>query len=193
MEHWKIAILGDGGVGKTALAVKFIFNRFVHCMNNRGQQTYDPTIEDAYRQRFAVDNRMVTVEILDTAGQDEFAPIMAQQINVTSRFSFTRIGSFYREILRLKGKDVPIIMVANKEDIAAERQVPIHDGTTMAESMKCTFFETSAMTGYNVEPVFAEVVRSLRINAAYQASCQPKRPKHAKLKRVFSALKCIIM
>ncbi|KAG5222630.1 ras protein [Salix suchowensis] len=53
MDNWRVAVLGDGGVGKTALAV----------------QTYDPTIEDAYRKQLVVDNRMCFVEVIDTAGQ----------------------------------------------------------------------------------------------------------------------------
>jgi len=42
MDNWRVAVLGDGGVGKTALAVQFTLNCFV--------ETYDPTIEDAYRK-----------------------------------------------------------------------------------------------------------------------------------------------
>jgi small GTP-binding protein len=58
-----VAVLGDGGVGKTALAVQFTLNCFV--------ETYDPTIEDAYRKQLVVDNRMCFVEVIDTAGQGE--------------------------------------------------------------------------------------------------------------------------
>jgi len=63
MDNWRVAVLGDGGVGKTALAVQFTLNCFV--------ETYDPTIEDAYRKQLVVDNRMCFVEVIDTAGQGE--------------------------------------------------------------------------------------------------------------------------
>ncbi|KAK7024188.1 RAS2 protein [Paramarasmius palmivorus] len=53
VERRTLAILGDGGVGKTALAV----------------QTYDPTIEDSYRKKTVVDQQPVVVDIIDTAGQ----------------------------------------------------------------------------------------------------------------------------
>lgn len=38
-------------------------------------QTYDPTIEDAYRKQLVVDNRMCFVEVIDTAGQGAFHPV----------------------------------------------------------------------------------------------------------------------
>ena len=34
-------------------------------------QTYDPTIEDAYRKQLVVDNKMCFVEVIDTAGQGQ--------------------------------------------------------------------------------------------------------------------------
>ncbi|PVU87012.1 hypothetical protein BB561_006482 [Smittium simulii] len=54
MEINKVVILGDGGVGKI----------------------YDPTIEDSYRKKMIIDQKPCTVEILDTAGQDESVPIV---------------------------------------------------------------------------------------------------------------------
>jgi len=72
MDCWRVAVLGDGGVGKTALAVQFTLNCFV--------ETYDPTIEDAYRKQLVVDNRMCFVEVIDTAGQGGFIRISFIQL-----------------------------------------------------------------------------------------------------------------
>ena len=55
-------MLGRGGVGKSALTLRFVRNFFV--------EEWDPTIEDAYRKTLDVDDSLCTIEILDTAGQD---------------------------------------------------------------------------------------------------------------------------
>ena len=72
----KLAIMGDGGSGKTATTIEFIANHFVEC--------YDPTIEDSYRKQVVIGNgskeRSVSVEILDTAGQECFSPLRDQWI-----------------------------------------------------------------------------------------------------------------
>lgn len=59
--RYKIAILGPGGVGKSCLTIRYTRNTFV--------ESYDPTIEDAFRHQTVVDDRVVIMEILDTAGQ----------------------------------------------------------------------------------------------------------------------------
>ena len=62
--HYKICVLGDGGVGKTALTIQLCSNHFV--------EEYDPTIEDSYRKQVVIDNESCLLEILDTAGQEGF-------------------------------------------------------------------------------------------------------------------------
>jgi small GTP-binding protein len=62
IEEYKIAVVGAGGVGKSAITVQYIQNVFV--------QDYDPTIEDSYRKHTKVDGTNVHLEILDTAGQE---------------------------------------------------------------------------------------------------------------------------
>lgn len=47
-------------------------------------QTYDPTIEDAYRKQLIVDNRMCFVEVIDTAGQGEHIPLHSVHQHLTS-------------------------------------------------------------------------------------------------------------
>lgn len=59
----KVVILGGGGVGKSALTISFIQGFFL--------DVYDPTIEDSYRKQVSVDNKVVLMDILDTAGQEE--------------------------------------------------------------------------------------------------------------------------
>ena len=59
---YKLVILGGGGVGKSCLTFRLVHDQFV--------EKYDPTIEDSYRKdNFEVDGEMVSIEILDTAGQ----------------------------------------------------------------------------------------------------------------------------
>jgi hypothetical protein len=61
-EKVTMSVLGTGGVGKSALTLRFTRDHFV--------EEWDPTIEDAYRKTLDVDDSLCTIEILDTAGQD---------------------------------------------------------------------------------------------------------------------------
>ena len=65
MREYKIVVLGSGGVGKSALTVQFVQGIFV--------EKYDPTIEDSYRKQVEVDGQQCMLEILDTAGTEQFA------------------------------------------------------------------------------------------------------------------------
>uniref|UniRef100_A0A670Y2K7 small monomeric GTPase n=1 Tax=Pseudonaja textilis TaxID=8673 RepID=A0A670Y2K7_PSETE len=57
----KLAIFGRAGVGKSALVVRFLTKRFIW--------EYDPTLESTYRHQATIDDEVVSMEILDTAGQ----------------------------------------------------------------------------------------------------------------------------
>lgn len=61
MDSVKIAVLGESGVGKSALAVRMITGRFLH--------HYDPTLEDEYHTEVHTNGKKRSVSIMDTAGQ----------------------------------------------------------------------------------------------------------------------------
>ena len=65
MREFKVVVLGSGGVGKSALTVQFVSGHFM--------EKYDPTIEDFYRKEIEVDHTPCVLEILDTAGTEQFA------------------------------------------------------------------------------------------------------------------------
>lgn len=157
-------MLGDGGVGKTALAVQFTLNCFV--------ETYDPTIEDAYRKQLIVDNKMCFVEVIDTAGQEEYATLRDQWVregqgfilvySIASRSTFDRLDVFRQSMLKVKRQKPIFMLVGNKCDKTYEREVSREEGIALARSFGCEFMETSARTAYNVELLFTNLVRALR-------------------------------
>jgi GTPase SAR1 family protein len=61
---YKIIVLGSLGVGKSALTIQFIQGNFV--------EYYDPTIEDSYRKQVEVDGKSCIINILDTAGREDW-------------------------------------------------------------------------------------------------------------------------
>jgi GTPase KRas len=79
---------------------------------NHFVETYDPTIEDSYRKMVVIENQMCMLEVLDTAGQEEFFTVRDQWIraadcfvlvySITSRSSFARIAGFHQQVLRIK-------------------------------------------------------------------------------------------
>ncbi|TID22414.1 ras-domain-containing protein [Venturia nashicola] len=188
MTLYKLVVLGDGGVGKTALTIQLCLNHFV--------ETYDPTIEDSYRKQVQIDGQSCMLEVLDTAGQEEYTALRDQWIrdgegfvlvySISSRASFTRIEKFHRQIQRVKESSqssspnypgsplsatsngsaswgpAPVMLVGNKCDRVTEREVSTQEGSALARELGCDFVEASAKNCVNVEKAFYDVVRSLR-------------------------------
>ncbi|KYQ94050.1 Ras GTPase [Tieghemostelium lacteum] len=165
MTEYKLVIVGGGGVGKSALTIQLIQNHFI--------DEYDPTIEDSYRKQVNIDDETCLLDILDTAGQEEYSAMRDQYMrtgqgflcvySITTRSSFDEIGSFREQILRVKDKDrVPMIVIGNKCDLDHDRQVSISEGQDLAKSYGAPFLETSAKIRVNVEEAFFSLVREIR-------------------------------
>lgn len=163
--QYKLVVVGGGGVGKSALTIQFIQSHFV--------QDYDPTIEDSYRKQCVIDDRVAHLDILDTAGQEEFSAMREQYMrtgegfllvfSVTDRSSFDEIFKFQVQILRVKDKDdFPMILVGNKSDLENERTVTNAEASDLAKKMKVGYTETSAKLRTNVESSFYDLVRCIR-------------------------------
>lgn len=182
MTEYKLVIVGGGGVGKSALTIQLIQNHFI--------DEYDPTIEDSYRKQVTIDEETCLLDILDTAGQEEYSAMRDQYMRtgqgfmlvfaITSRSSFDEIASFREQILRVKDKDrVPIVLIGNKCDLETERQVTTGEGSELGKSFGCPFLETSAKTRVNVEEGFFELVRVIR---SENDQMQPSKAKKGKSK-----------
>jgi len=185
MTEYKLVIVGGGGVGKSALTIQLIQNHFI--------DEYDPTIEDSYRKQVTIDEETCLLDILDTAGQEEYSAMRDQYMRtgqgfilvyaITSRSSFDEIASFRDQILRVKDKDkVPMVLVGNKCDLETERQVTTGEGGDLARSFGAPFFESSAKTRVNVEECFYQLVREIRTET--QGTSGTKKTK-SKGKKVF--------
>lgn len=163
--QYKLVVVGGGGVGKSALTIQFIQSHFV--------QDYDPTIEDSYRKQCVIDDRVAHLDILDTAGQEEFSAMREQYMrtgegfllvfSVTDRSSFEEIPRFHTQILRVKDKDdFPMILVGNKSDLETERTVSTAEGQELSRKLKITYLESSAKQRINVDAAFHDLVRAIR-------------------------------
>jgi len=176
LREYKLVVVGGGGVGKSALTIQFIQSHFV--------DEYDPTIEDSYRKQCVIDEEVALLDVLDTAGQEEYSAMREQYMrtgegfllvySITSRNSFEEISTFYQQILRVKDKDYfPVVCVANKCDLEYERQVGSHEGRDLAKHFGCRFIETSAKQRINVDEAFSNLVREIRKYNREQSSGRP--------------------
>ena len=97
-------VLGDGGVGKSALTLQYVQNNFL--------DYHDPTIEDAYVHRTTVDGQACLLDILDTAGQAEFTAMREQYMrggegflicySIANRHSFNEAEEYWNLVLKVR-------------------------------------------------------------------------------------------
>ncbi|CAD5124962.1 DgyrCDS13204 [Dimorphilus gyrociliatus] len=156
MREYKLVVLGSGGVGKSALTVQFVQGIFV--------EKYDPTIEDSYRKHVEIDGQQCMLEILDTAGTEQFTAMRDLYMkngqgfllvySITAQSTFDDLEDLREQILRVKDTDdVPMVLVGNKCDLEDERMVGYAQGKERATKFNCHFIETSAKSKINVDKV----------------------------------------
>jgi GTPase KRas protein len=162
---YKLVVMGGGGVGKSALIIRLTADKFL--------DDYDPTIEDAYRKHVTVDDEMAQLDILDTAGQEEFSSMQDGWMrsgqgfllvyDITNKISLDEVSTLHHKVLRVKDvEQVPFVLVGNKCDRTDRRTVEFKDGADIAKQWGCPFFETSAKNKINNEVCFFELVREIR-------------------------------
>ncbi|XP_018320145.1 GTP-binding protein Rit2 [Agrilus planipennis] len=162
---YKIVVLGDGGVGKSAVTLQFVSHSFL--------DYHDPTIEDSYQQQAVIDGEPALLDILDTAGQVEFTAMRDQYMrcgegflicySVTDRHSFQEALEYRKLIQKVRAnEDIPLVLIGNKFDLQMQRKVSTEEGKTLAKQFGCPFYETSAALRTFVDDAFHTLVREIR-------------------------------
>lgn len=163
----KLVIVGDGGVGKTAIIVRYTQNTFT--------KDYEPTLTDSYETSIMTSNdNVVKIEIDDTAGQEEYKMLKDKYIvegdifmivyAITDKHSITNSEEYIKEIAMFKEtSEFPFVLVGNKLDLDANREVQAEEGKSLAKKYGGKWIETSACTGKNVTEAF-QLIAKLLIN-----------------------------
>ncbi|KAJ3427384.1 ras-like protein [Anaeramoeba flamelloides] len=160
--NYRVFISGGLGVGKTALAHRFTKNLFL-C--DRASE-----IDGSDEKQIVIEGETCNLDVLDTAVYQEFSAMRYSCIisaegflvlySIDSRKSFDEVSGYCEYLRDLKESDgIPIVIVGNKSDLENDRKVSQCEGIELAESLNCSFIETSAKNNLNVEQAFSGLAR----------------------------------
>ncbi|KAI5616905.1 ras-related protein Ral-A [Silurus asotus] len=183
----KVIMVGSGGVGKSALTLQFMYDEFV--------EDYEPTKADSYRKKVVLDGEEVQIDILDTAGQEDYAAIRDNYFrsgegflcvfSITESESFAATADFREQILRVKeDENVPFLLVGNKSDLEDRRQVGAEEAKNRADQWGVSYVETSAKTRANVDKVFFDLMRGIRARKMEEGKENGKNKRKSLMKRI---------
>ncbi|CAN6180670.1 unnamed protein product [Urochloa humidicola] len=161
----KLLLIGDSGVGKSCLLLRFSDDTFT--------TSFITTIGIDFKVRTVeLDGKRVKLQIWDTAGQERFRTITTAYYrgamgillvyDVTDESSFNNIRNWIRNIEQHASDNVNKILVGNKVDMDSKRVVSTAQGQKLADEYGIKFFETSAKTNQNVEQVFFTIARDIK-------------------------------
>lgn len=159
----KVILIGCSGVGKTCLITRWNEDRF----DPNNLSTIGAGITSII---VSIDDVDYNLQVWDTAGQDSlrevtslyFRDSLAAMVvfDVSNRESFSEISSWI-ELLQSKTSGVPFMIVGNKFDLAQDNPnsncVKLDELSEKADHYSCSYFLTSAKTGYGVNECFQEL------------------------------------
>ena len=153
---FKLLIIGESGVGKTCLLLRFTDDSFT--------ANHLTTIGIDFKIKIiTLSGKLIKLQIWDTAGQERFRTItktyykgahgIILTYDVTNQNSFKNIRNWIKQIEANAQTNVCKVLVGNKCD-KPDRVVTEEEGKKLAEDFNMSFFETSAKTNQNVNEVF---------------------------------------
>ncbi|KAL0482523.1 hypothetical protein AKO1_014412 [Acrasis kona] len=199
-EDIKTVVLGSGGAGKSCLVVRYIVGQYV--------AEYDPTIEDAYRKFVKVGDKGVFLDILDTAGPEEYSSMRNQYMNYadyviicydcTCRKSFDEVKNNYYNFAQTasKKKQSKVVIVECKRDTEIHNNLTYVDqkeARDYAQSVGAPFFTTSALCDINIEEPFRAIAEdSLLIDSKIIERLKSGKPVTASERYPDKKNKCVL-
>jgi small GTP-binding protein len=180
----KILLIGDSGVGKSNMLLKFTDDVF--------SENYMTTIGiDFKTKNLELDKKTVKLQIWDTAGQERFRTITqayyrgAQGIlivyDITDRQSFDDVERWILDMESHTNSNVCKILIGNKKDLVSKRVVTTKQGEEFARKHGMVFFETSAKDGTGLYDAFSAL--SLQIMNVNKSVPKPIKPTPIKIKK----------
>uniref|UniRef100_A0A914EE20 Uncharacterized protein n=1 Tax=Acrobeloides nanus TaxID=290746 RepID=A0A914EE20_9BILA len=162
---FKLLIIGDSGVGKSCLMLRFADDTFM--------ESYISTIGVDFKIRtMELQGKVVKLQIWDTAGQERFRTITSSYYrgahgivvvyDITDRESFDNVRQWLQEVDRHASENVLKVLVGNKSDMENKRQVPYNSAKEYADQLRITFIEASAKSAKNVEQVFITMATEIK-------------------------------
>jgi len=158
-------MIGDSGVGKTCIMLRFCEDAFA--------EQYISTIGVDFKIRKVVleDGLRVKLQIWDTAGQERFRTITSSYYrgahgviiayDITNKSSFEGTQKWFSEVERYSNQKVKVMLLGNKADLEADRQVNLEDVQQWAKERGVSVMEASAKTAFNVEGSFVVMIKEI--------------------------------
>jgi small GTP-binding protein len=159
----KVVLIGSSGTGKSSILHRLIYNSFE---TNKGM-----TVAAAVRHHVVnVNNKSVKLNIWDTAGQETFrslckiyfrdCQIAVVVFDITNRESFNDVNFWLNELVHVSGENHVRMLIGNKKDLAANREVSEEEAGALSDSWHCLGYrEVSAANGTGVVEIFEEMAR----------------------------------
>ena len=185
---FKLVLIGDTGVGKSCLLLRFADNQFT--------ESYISTIGVDFRfKTVQVDGKTIKLQIWDTAGQERFRTItsayyrgadgVVMVYDITHRESFDHVSEWLAEVNKHASEDCCKLIIGNKSD-APGRAVSTDEARQKAEELQVPFLETSAKSALNVEEAFLTLASELLRRAPTE------QPRKKRLSLAASAKGCLL-
>jgi len=178
----KLLLIGDSGVGKSCLLLRFSDDSFT--------PSFITTIGIDFKIRtIELEGKRIKLQIWDTAGQERFRTITTAYYrgamgillvyDVTDEKSFNNIRNWIRNIEQHATESVNKILIGNKCDMVEKKVVDSARGKALADEYAIKFLETSAKNSINVEEAFITLAKDIKksrlIDNQDAPSGQPKK------------------
>lgn len=162
---FKVVVIGDSAVGKTQILSRFAKNEFYFDSKS--------TIGVEFQTRtVTIKSKVVKAQIWDTAGQERYRAVTSAYYrgalgamvvyDITKRTTFDHVAKWVEELRAHADNSIVIMLVGNKADLMEElRAVSTEDALEFAENQGLFFFETSALSGENVECAFFKLLEEM--------------------------------
>jgi len=194
----QVCMLGTGGVGLTAIIRQFLFKELF--------LKYDPTVEDMYFGQVIVNGERRNLELMDTAGQEEYSALRDQYIkcykmfvfvySVTSVTTFQAIDKIMLQTARAHENEKTFgILLGNKTDLKDDRTVSRDEGEQKAKQWGMPYMETTIYDRNTILNAFATLLKNCSNSELpiSQNNNKNKKKNNKKLNKMNKMKNCTIL